>query len=383
MKFILAALALALGAPQVSAQAQQQQARPPARTYSQADLWERAGDRITFALAGISVPVAPGATRLDRTVEASREGRGLDNALLYLSADGQVFATVYIYAPALADPALTSYMTDYAIHLTSGPALRTLRTAVVAVGGREGVAIRFDYAGARQERLASSAAFMRIGRWIVKLRVSGPEARRAEVETAMNALLQGLRFEGQVQPGRVAPLSPQDCRHTPTRAARLVISTDAETAEDAILAHNLAGEVPTGGQGDEPGAAPNQPRWCKSAGYSIPNSYGPTPVLRDETAGGGDDSRRSVAVALWGDNGTMVEVVERRSRDRTRFVVLHHQIGQTTILGAFASAPTDAQLRAIATGEDREASRPRASIVNQASGDSSVNLQVAPATPTT
>jgi hypothetical protein len=370
IRFLLIALTLLAASPAGAQSAPQSHEDSQQRTYTQADLWNRRAGRITFTLAGINLPDAAGTTRLGRSVEASREGRGLDNALIYTSADEAVFATVYIYAPALPDAALTAFMTDHAIHLQSGSGLRTLRNGVVAAGGRDGVAIRADYAGFRENRLASSAAFMRVGGWIVKLRVSGPEARRAEVESAMNALLRDIRFEGRTQPGAIVPVAADTCRRAPDRPARLVRSDDAETMEDAITAHNLAGEG---------GAPPNRQRWCRSAGYSIPDALGPTPVLRDENPGTGDDTRRRVLIAIWGDNGTMVEVMERRFRERTRFVVIHHQIGQTTVLGAFDSVPTDAQLQAIATGADREGGRARATIIYQANGDSSVNVQVAPA----
>jgi hypothetical protein len=341
-------------------------------------LWNRAGDRITFPLGGISLPDRAGETRMTRSVEAGQEGRGLDNALLYASSDEEVFATVYIYAPALPDAALTAFMTDYAIHLQSGADFRTLRSGVVAAGGREGVAIRADYAGFRQNRLASSAAFIRVGRWIIKLRVSGPEARRAEVEGAMNALLRDIRFEGRPAPAAITPIAARDCRRVPDRAARPIRSEDSDTVEDAILAHNLAGGDLSGGQSDEPNAPPVRPRWCRSAGYRIPDSLGPTPVLRDENPRAGDDTRRSVLIALISDSGTMIEVVERRFRDRTRFVVIHHRIGQTMVLGSYDSVPTDAQIGDIATGADRDGGRARATITYQASGDSSVNVQVAP-----
>jgi len=73
----------------------------------------------------------------------------------------------------------------------------------------------------------------------------------------------------------------------------------------------------------------------------------------------------------------MMEVAERRFQERSRFVVIHHQIGQTTIMGAFDSVPTDSQLLALATGADRDAGRPRATIVYQANGGSGINLPVA------
>jgi hypothetical protein len=375
IRSLLIALSLIAAGP---AAAQSHEAQG-ARTYTQADLWNRAGGRITFSLGGISLPDRAGETRMVRSVEASQEGRGLDNALLYMSPDEQVFATAYIYAPALPDGALTAFMTDYAIHLQAGAGFRTLRSGVVAAGGREGVAIRADYAGFRENRLASSAAFIRVGRWIVKLRVSGPEARRAEVEGAMNALLRDIRFAGRPAPAAITPITAPECRRAPERAARPVRSEDSETMEDAIMAHNLAGVEVSGGQSDEPGAPPSRPHWCRSAGYRIPDSLGPTPVLRDQNSQPGDDTRRSVLIALLSDSGTMIEVVERHFRNRTRFVVVHHQIGQTTVLGSYDSVPTDAQIGDIATGADRDGGRARATIVYQASGDSNVNVQVAPA----
>lgn len=371
IRSLLMGLALVFGTSQAIAQAAQPRPQP---SYSQADLWNRSGDRITFSLAGIGVPAEPGALRFVRSSEGNPQGRGLDNALIYASPDQAVFATVYVYAPALPDAGLTAFMTDYAIRITSGPGFRVLRTGIVAAGGREGVAIRFDYAGIRQERLASSAAFMRVGRWIVKLRVSGPEDRRAEVETAMDDLLQGLRFEGRSQPLASAPIAAEACRDVPARSARPVPSTDEETAEDAILSHTPLDSAGGGRRDDAPGTAVS-PRWCRSGGYSVPGAAGPTPVLRDLTPGAGEDSGRRVLIALVADNGTMFEVRERRFRNRTRYVLIHHQIGRTLVLGAYDGVPTDEQIAAIATGRDPEGGRARAVIDYQASGDSNISVQ--------
>ncbi|HYD13870.1 MAG TPA: hypothetical protein VEC11_13560 [Allosphingosinicella sp.] len=372
LRSLLLALSLAAAGPALA----QTSEAPPPRTYTQADIWSRSGDRIRFTLAGISVPAALGTLRFGRTAEASREGQALDNALLYASADQAVFATVYIYAPALPDAALTAFMTDHAIHLQSGSELRVLRRSVAAAGGREGVAIRADYAGFRQDRLASSAAFLRVGRWIVKLRVSGPEARRAEVEEAMNSLLRDIRFEGRVMPAAATPIAVGNCERAPERAGRPMPSEDADTMEDAIMAVFLSEDDVAEGRSAPPPPARVGPGWCRSEGYSIPDALGPTPVLRDPNVATGDDIRHSIAIALWGDNGTMLEVVERRFRQRRRFVLVHHQIGQTTILGAYDAVPTDAQLRDVAMGTDREGGRIRASIVYRAGGGSDVNLGI-------
>lgn len=388
MKFILAALALMFGATQAPAQQPQQpqQARPPApRTYSEADLWERTNDRITFRLGAISLPTNAGPTRLNRIVEASHQGQGLDNALLYYSPDEQVFVTIYIYAPGFPDAGLTAFTTDHAIQVSSGPDLRILRSGLVAAGGVEGAAIRTDYAGARDQRLASSAAFTRVGRWILKLRVSGPEARRAEVEATMATLLSEVRFVGRVEPTADTRISAADCPRGADRAAQRMAMDGADAMDDAILSIFL--EHNESEDGTEPAPPPTPRRgtdWCRSAGFTIPSLGGSTPILRATTSASGDDQRRSVLFALIADNGTLMEVAERRFRNRTRYVLIHHQIGQTMVLGAYDAVPTDAQIEDILTGRDREGGRARATIDYQASGDSSVNMLVpmsVPATP--
>lgn len=374
VRFLWMALALVAGATQ--AVAQQQRASAPSRTYSQADLWTRTGDRITFNLARISLPTEAGATRFVRSAEGSLEGRGLDNALIYATPDRAVFVTVYIYAPALPDAALTALMTDHVIGLASGPALRRLGTERVGAGGRDGVAIRMNYAGVRQERYASSAAFMRVGRWILKLRVSGPEDRRAEVEATMAALLGGIRIAGETQAAAATPINAAACPPSSGRRARLLPADDAEAAMDAIMAHTPVDRARREAERPMTG-------WCRSTGYRAPGATGPTLALRDLTPGTGSDTWRRVQAVLIADNGTMFEVVERRFRNRTRYILIHHEIGRTLVLGSYDSVPTDDQLRAIVTGEDREGGRVRASIAYQASGDSNVTVQVAPAAPTT
>lgn len=343
------------------------QSQPP-RTYTQADIWTRNEDRITFTLAGIRLPTRIGVLRLTRSVEASHEGRALDNALIFASADEEVFATVYIYAPALPDAALTAFMTDHAIKLQSGAELRTLRSGVVAAGGREGVAIRNDYAGYRPQRLASSAAFMRAGRWIIKFRISGPEARRAEVDEAMTVLLREMRFEGDTAPAPVRPVATTTCARGSGPVARPIASTSAETMEDAIMGHRLGARV----------EGRTEISWCPSSQLQLANMSGPTPVLRATGTTGGGDSRRSVLVALVADNGTTIEVVERHFQGRTRFVLMYHQVGRSSVLSAYASVPTDAQIQDILSGRDREGGRIRAFIDYDASGDSRVTVNDAP-----
>ena len=207
-------------------------------------MWHRDGDRITFTTARFSFPAAAGVVALQGAYEFSRPGEGLDSGLQFESTDREIFASVYVYAPSLAHTGVTAFATDYVIRVQSGSDLRLLNMRVVAAGGRDGVAIRADYSGFRQGHGASSASFLKAGLWIIKVRVSGPEPRRSEVEATMAALLANLRFRGQ--------RSASCCRRRSTSpiapAARTIRRPSyripgAHTLEDAVFdASNAAAD---------------------------------------------------------------------------------------------------------------------------------------------
>jgi len=360
---LLLALVLALAAP--AAFAQVPEAAP--------GLWTRADGRISFATARISLPLRAGAVEFQRTAEFSHRGEGLDSGLQYWSDDRQVFATVYVYYPGLAHAGLTAFATDNAIQVQSGRNLRTLSSRLVAAGGRDGMAIRTDYAGFR-DGMASSAAFIKAGHWIVKLRVSGPEARRAEVEAAMAALLDGLRFEGTIVPRAPAPLEVADCpAPAAARAGRLPASNDDALGEVLIGTFDAAGDEARRDDGRiEVLPARFGPHWCLSTRARIGDSV--VPILRADPGHPGEAALdgRSVVAAILSDSGTVIEVVQAPTPGR--FVMLYHQIGAVSLLGAYDAPPSDEQIADIVSGADREGQRIRANVRLRADGNSEMEL---------
>ena len=361
---LLLAFALALAAPAALAQAPE--AAP--------GLWTQSNGRITFAAARISLPLAAGPVQFRRTAEFSHQGEGLDNALQYWSPDQQVFATVYVYYPGLAHAGLSAFATDAAIRSQSGRDLRALGTRLVAAGGREGMAIRADYAGYR-DGMASSAAFIKAGHWIVKLRVSGPEARRAEVETAMAALLDGMRFEGEVVPRPPAPLEVADCPAPSNVRAERRRGNDRDALPELLVgtldgAGNEARHEPDGRIEVLPPRFGSH--WCLSTRARIGDSV--VPILRADPrrpAATAIDGR-SVVAAILSDAGTMIEVVEALTP--RRFVMLYHQIGAVSLLGAYDAPPSDEQIADILSGADREGQRIRANVRLRANGNTEMEV---------
>jgi hypothetical protein len=217
----LALLAVLIGAPALG---QAREAAP--------QVWSRADGELRFMAGRMRFPERVGTMTLARTTEGHDNGPGLDNIARYESTDGEVHATVYVYAPYLAHAGLSAYTTDTFMRAHPQLAPRHLGTRLTDAGGQQEAAIRIDYANYRGTS-ASSAAFLKIDHWIVKLRVSGPEARRTEVDAAMTALLAGLRFEGRARPPE--PLDPAACPGPPGRRAVLLPSAPADGLEEALI----------------------------------------------------------------------------------------------------------------------------------------------------
>ena len=345
-----------------------------------ADPWARTGDRIALVSAAISFPETAGPVSFRESSDLGGRAEGVDNVLQFISDDRQVFATAYVYYPGLAHAGLTAFVTDDVIRLNSGSEFRSLGRRIVSAGGHEGVAIRSDYSGVREDRWASSAAFMKVGRWIVKLRVSGPQTRQSDVDRAMTALLDGIRFDGRLQPRAAVPLEISECRATPDVPGRIVPSEPAQVMEFAIIGTlDGAGGDARDERGNpvEPGPARMGTSWCQSSRLRIGNSA--VTVLRAVPNGAGGIGGRSVLIVPIGDAGTTLEIV--RLTDSNRFVALYHQIGRTTVLATYDGPLSDDQVAAILSGSDSEATRIRASVQHLPNGNTNINV-VTPPEPT-
>lgn len=346
-------------------------AEPPVVTTSET--------RVTFNRARVSLPARAGTLAFSETKEFSHPGEGLDAAALFRSSDRQVLASVYVYYPAIAHSGLTAVATDAAIRINSQAPVRALGSRVVAAAGHPAAAVRADYRG-YLGNLASSSAFIKAGRWMIKLRVSGPEGRKAEVDAAMAALLDDLRVESGEALRPAALLETPDCAPNRIPDARVRPDVGAEVMEDVIVFGTLD---PTGSTTKgRPESSPRQSRigasWCRqmlAAGTSNITMLRRTDVEPGTAPGDG----KSMLLVLYSDAGGLLEVV--RTRGQGRYALLNHKIGESSLLASFDSLPSDAQLVQVLTG-NRELARPRARVRLKASGDADVNLHTPLTTPT-
>lgn len=309
--------------------------------------WTMAGDMIRVAAAGISAPTTLATMALDKTGEISNGGRGIDNIAQYVSADGAVQASIYIYMPGFADAALGAHMTDRAIMERFGPATRRTSYDSVGVGGRPDAAIRAVYDDAGDGTLTTAAAMIHAGRWLVKLRITGPSERRAEVLADLDAMLSGLRFDPSATPLAAAPLVPASCLVQARGIARPVDDGSADLAAR------------------QPGF-PSDGRDALCVRGHVKTASGALEILQ-----GVGDARGSVLVPV-DDGGTVMAFDPVGTSGAYRLSI--HSVGRTEVYDAYDRLPSEAQIAAILDGKDPATARARSTTAYAASGERTVNV---------
>jgi len=383
----IAIAALLLAAAPAAAQKPDAPAAEARRQPAAPRHWTSTRDAATFTPLGVSFPTRAGRTEAEAPMEFSAQGQSLDNGIQYRSRDGEVIATVYVYRPGLAHAGLAHYTTDQAIMRHGGPTVRALGTRIVDAGGAAGVAIRSDYSGYRGAG-RSTAAFIKVDGWIVKLRVSGSEGRAGDVDAAMNALLAGIRW-GSEPPRQAERLTVARCSGDEGRtAARTQEFTDEQVAAVGVLTTLDGGGVAATEDGERrilPSRVPQT--LCLSSSIRLGDQN--VDVLRAPAGPQPGVFGRTRLLVPISDNGGTLEVVALPTAGR--HVILYHMVGETAVLGAYDGPVSDAQLTEIISGRDREATRIRATTRFSATGGPDVELRpsspapepATPATPTT
>jgi len=362
---ILAALALGLAAPAgwaEAAQVPQAPQAPEAKEY-----WTVSDQRLSFGPARLSAPRRAAGVEYFETAEFSHKGEGLDTAIKYRSADQKIFATLYVYYPSFAHSGVQAIATDQAIRGPRSPAIRALGGGIAPAAGTPGVAVTADYDHYLGEN-RTKAAFIKAGRWMVKLRVTGPESRSAEVEAVMAAVLGGLRFEGATKPVAAMPLAAGECE-----AGDRADAGPAPGGGEAItIALADAAGQPAGNAkgGDRKGFPSRIGRgWCRTL---LQVGEQKTAVL--QATGKSGSGPRSVMLVLYSDSGGVLEVVHV-PKER-KYLLLHHDIAEVKVLESFDSLPSLAQIGRLFSGQAPTSIRARVRL--KPDGPADVELPGAP-----
>lgn len=355
-RFILAVAALSFGAT-VLAQTPAAPPAPPAPTAPSpsAQFWAISETRIASVPARIAFPRRAGVVSARRYQEFSHEGEGIDNAIQYQSDDRAVYATVYVYYPGLPHAGLAAFATDHGLRSEPQFSVAGSEMRVVDAGGRPGVAIRADYSRYRDNNV-SSAAWIKAGRWIVKLRVSGAETRRADVMAAMDALLRDIEFGAANPPYPAAPLTIRDCPAGSGDApARIMPEPPAvELAAQGLLATFDGGGIAANDESNRQANLPSRlpERFCRTVLTTRSRSV---PILRAEPGEALSIDGRTMLIVSLSDSGTLFELV--KADNLGGYVLLYHEVGRTTVLVRYDGVPSDAQIVEILDTPNHPATR--------------------------
>lgn len=299
------------------------------------EAWTPTPTAIRASAAGVAMPQSVAGLSLTKSGEASNGGRAIDNYAQYMSDDGAIQATFYIYLPTYADASLAAYMTDKAIMERFGGKTRRTAYAAAPVSGQQGRAIRAVYEDAGDGALVTGAAFVHAGRWIVKLRVTGPTARKADVVAGLDGLLAALQVDDAASLHAVAPARLSPCA---------VSAPPAEKAD----AFDAAGQIPRDGKD----------RLCIRD--TVATSDGKIDMLQQ--AGRPDGP----VIVPIDDSGSLLAFDP--AADGKGYRLSLHMIGQTEFYGSYDRVPTPAQVAAIIDGDDPQTAQADAVAAYDASG---------------
>lgn len=302
------------------------------------EAWRVDGDIAALDAAGISFPLQMGELALVKSGEISEGGSGIDNYAQFVSADGVVQATAYIYLPSYADTAIAAHMTDQAIHERFGPATRRTSFSAVTAGGHADGAIRAFYENAADGALVTGAAFVQAGRWMVKLRVTGPTERARDVKAGLDTMLSSIRFAPAAKVEKATAVAMGDCPAPMEGKAQILEGKAAPETADATS------------------RAPAS-RLCIRGNVTLAD--GKVQMLQSVA------NADTVFVPL-DDAGRML-MIEKRS-GAAGYQVSMHEVGRTDMYNVYDRVPSAEQIAAILDGSDVAGATPRLSTAYNADG---------------
>lgn len=327
--------ALCLTAPALASAADETEAWTPTET------------AIRASAAGISLPQSVAGLSLTKSGEASNGGRAVDNYAQYLSEDGVIQATLYVYMPTYADASLAAYMTDKAVMERFGAKTRRTAYASVPAAGQSGRAIRAVYDDAADGALTTAAGFVHAGRWIVKLRVTGPTERRAEVLAGLDGMLAQLTVADPASLHATTPASFAACPVADATDARLALAKAGEEAAPQDV------RIPRDG------------RDTLCVRSTVTTTDGRYDMLQQ--AGRSDGA----IIVPVDDSGTVLAFDP--AANGTGYKLSIHMVGQTDLYGVYDKVPSPAQVAAIIDGKDTQTAEAQAVATYAANGDVTVS----------
>lgn len=285
---------------------------------------------LSYPKAGVTLPRSIAGLPLVNQKDSN--GDGLDNIIRYEKSG--LWATIYLYRPPLADPNHLALVLEKILRNKHGAAFKVQDDRLVAVAGSRPNARRVVYSGLDGGKLASALVVARAGEWLLKVRVSGPAERQAEVLAVADAVLPAITWAKAGGPDPLAPWTPVPCLTEPTGAPPAEIQVAGKLADMAkgLDAKPFRGIAwPADGKGV-----------CVDKQLKIGEDS--RIVLRGPVGEGAYHTRFLV---LMDDAGTLVEVAQAKGDGRTLGLVRQHNGKGSTLAGWLEALPTRPQLEPV------------------------------------
>lgn len=307
------------------------------------EAWSASDGRLRAGAAGISLPQTVAGLSLIKSGEVSNGGKGIDNYAQYLSEDGAIQATLYVYLPSYADGSLAAYMTDRAVMERFGPKTRRTFYESVPLGGKANRTIRAIYDDAADGALTTAAGFIHAGRWLVKLRVTGPTARRKEVLAGLDGMMNGLRFDDPAAVRSITPARFAACPAQQDQVAQLT-NPDPVTAADPRSPQEVGASFCIRGQ--------------------VQTAEGNYDMLEQQNV------RNGAVIVPIDDAGTVMAFDPAGSGKGYQLSI--HSVGETKVYGVYDRVPSSRQIAEILDGKDPQTAHARTTAAYAANGDVTV-----------
>jgi hypothetical protein len=321
--------------------------------------WYADGDGLSVHHSGVTLPTDFGIVQYDSSQEAKSGTDGMDNILQYAHENEGIYTSIYIYRPSLADAEMNAVLTGVAIDSRFGLQDRGKALKLASFGGNEKGAITLFYPFT-DSKLATAAAFAKVGDWIVKYRVTGPQSESAEVEKILGAIVAGTKVANSEAVATLSLDQPVQC------AIRL--EGKAKLTKDGRPDRTLSGLGGLGGLGnllaavsqidenthDKSPITTPYSQWCIADSYTIDGlTYY---VYRSE------DKEGSRIIAPFGDTGkAFISSVDATNPKQRSFAM--YEIGKITFFGPYKGDFNAKQYQQILTGKSQLLQKSKSSTI--------------------
>ncbi len=277
-------------------------------------------------LAGLSRTTLTDATETEHDVAAQ-----------YDVADKSVFATIYLFHPAIPDVALWFDRSQTALETRdifrhSAPASAD-PIAFAATNGGTATSLRQVYATPGGAYRSTALSVIPVGEWIVSIRMSAKTLTSDQLDASMQQVIKDVRWPPSTTIATIAAAPVKTCA-TPMTFTK---AKQAKPNGGDLLMSLMAGTMAAKAKTEEKPIAPvPQPSWCRDGTAST--EYG---VYRSSASTGG------YIMALY-DAGRVVSVypslMGQIDKSGTYAVSLEDVEGTTSVFPSFTALPSPKQV---------------------------------------